>query len=100
MPLGASANGGVGPLTGPASGLTANGIARGLMDVDAERIRAQLIPMYVTMNGTTTSGYDTFRVPTTHDLLIEEIRAHIVPIDYANIASAAAATAFVPGAGT
>lgn len=56
-------------------------IARGLKELDPEQIRGVIIPLYATLLSTTTTGYDTYRVPTTHDLLIEEIRPHLLALD-------------------
>ena len=78
MPIPQSTPGGARPLSGLAAGVTANDIARGYMDLSPEQVRAVAIPMFVTMDDVTQSGYDVYRVPTTHDLVIEQIRAHLV----------------------
>lgn len=84
MPIAASIPGGARPLAGLAQGISANDIARGLMELHPEQLRVVVIPMFVTLDGVTQSGYDTYRVPTTHDLVIEQIRAHLVLLDPAN----------------
>jgi hypothetical protein len=84
MPLGADVPGGAMPLTGQRGGADAIATALGLKELHPEQVRAIMVPLYVTMGTVTQSGYDTYRVPTTHDLLIEEIRAHLVPMDLTN----------------
>lgn len=84
MPISALTPGGATPLQGRSGGGSANEIALGLKDLHPEQVRVVAIPMYVTMDGTTQSGYDTYRVPTTHDLVIEQIRPHLVLMSIAN----------------
>lgn len=97
MPVSALTPGGATPLNGRAGGGSANEVALGLKELHPEQVRAVIIPMYVTMDGATQSGYDTYRVPTTHDLVIEEVRAHLVLLDPTNEGGASPADAFNPG---
>jgi hypothetical protein len=94
MPLGENTNGGARPLTGSAGGGSANQIALGLKDLHPEQVRAIVVPMYATLGAAILTGYDNYRVPTTHDFLIEQIKAHVVLMDLAS--EAAAADADVP----
>lgn len=91
MPISALTPGGANPLNGRAGGGSANEVALGLKELHPEQVRAVIIPLYVTMDGTTQSGYDTYRVPTTHDLVIEEVRPHLVLLDPTNEGGAAVA---------
>jgi hypothetical protein len=89
MPLGANIPGGVSPLTRQgASARPAGEHLRerilDLADLDPEQVRAMLIPIFVTLGPTTLSAYDKYRVPTTHDFVIERILPHIVLLDVGN----------------
>lgn len=84
MPLGYGVNGGVEPLKGVPGGQSPHQIALGMMQIDPEKLRAIIAPLFVTLDATTTSGYSQYRVPTTHDLIIEKILPHIVLLDLAN----------------
>lgn len=91
MPIAASTPGGARPLSGLNGLGNANELALGLKELHPEQIRAVVIPLYVLMNGSIQSGYDTYRVPTTHALVIEEIRAHLVLMSLTNVGGAAVA---------
>lgn len=84
MPLAESIPGGARPLAGRAGGGSANEVALGLKELHPEQVRVNIVPMYVSLDQNTQSGYDTYRVPTTHDFVIEEIRAHLALVDLAN----------------
>lgn len=43
-----------------------------------EDYRAVAVPLYAVLNAAATSGSDTYRVPATHNLAIEQIRSHLV----------------------
>jgi hypothetical protein len=96
MPLGAGVNGGVDPLSSNAAGY-ANKVASGFKDIDPEKVRALLVPMFVTLDDTATSGYDVFRVPTTHDFVIEKILPHLALTDLANEVATPIGNAVVAG---
>lgn len=84
-PLGAANPGGTQPLdprTAGAGGPMA--IAASYVSIDPEKVRAVAVPLYAVLAaGASTSGTDAYRVPTTHDFVIEEIKAHIVITDLA-----------------
>jgi hypothetical protein len=89
--------------TSPVLGNTfAEQIARGLKELDPEQIRGIVIPLYGTLGAAATgtavsSAYDTYRVPTTHDLLIEEIRPYLLVLDYDGLTAIAFDTDVKPG---
>lgn len=82
MPLPSSIPGGARPLAGINGG--ANDVAAALIGVNPEQYRAVMVPMFYTLDGAVQSGYDIYRVPTTHDLVIEQIRPHLVLLDPTN----------------
>lgn len=91
MPLAETIPGGARPLAGRSGGGSANEVALGLKELHPEQVRATVVPLYATLDGTTQTGYDTYRVPTTHDFVIEQIRPHLVLLSLTNEGGAAVA---------
>jgi hypothetical protein len=89
MPLGAATPGGAEPLRAAPGRESAVATAAGLLELHPETVRAMAIPIYATLGTATLTGYDTYRVPTTHDFLIEKILPHLVLMDLASEAAAA-----------
>lgn len=85
MPLGAANPGGTLPLDpNRAGGGAPMQIAAGYVAIDPERVRGVAVPMFVVMAaGAAVAGSDSYRVPTTHDLVVEEIKGHVVITDLA-----------------
>lgn len=96
MPLGEDVNGGTRPLTGLAGDASPNARALGMKDIDPEKYRGIAVPLYTTLDDTTTSGYDVYRVPTTHDFIIEKILPHVVLTDLATEVATPIGNAAVP----
>lgn len=84
MPLGENVNGGARPIGSRNGAGGALDIAFGLKEVNPEQYRSVVIPLMALLGATTTSGSDTYRVPTTHNLIIEKILPHVSLVDLAN----------------